>query len=106
MKSPSTGCFLLVISLTLLGSAQVRGTGGGARGPSKSMPSVSQPPLGTPPDSSLPSNLFLTGQVVVDDGTPVTESAAIQTVCRGEKHTETHTDSKGNFSFQFSGAGM
>jgi len=38
---------------------------------------------------------------VVDDGSALTESASIQTVCRGRKSTETHTDSHGNFSFQF-----
>lgn len=45
--------------------------------------------------------VFLSGRVVVDDGSVLTESASIQTVCRGQKRTETHTDSHGGFSFQF-----
>jgi tetratricopeptide (TPR) repeat protein len=45
--------------------------------------------------------MFLSGKVVLDDGTLLTESAAIQTICKGQRHTETHTDSHGNFSFQF-----
>lgn len=47
--------------------------------------------------------MFLSGKVVVDDGTPLTEPAAIQTICRGQKHTEAHTDLRGSFSFQISG---
>src|ERR1035438_7285333 len=41
------------------------------------------------------------GKVVVADGSVFTESALILTVCNGRKHTETHTDSQGNFSFQW-----
>ncbi len=45
--------------------------------------------------------MFLSGAVVVDDGTPLTEPAAIQTICKGVKRVETHTDSHGGFSFEF-----
>jgi tetratricopeptide (TPR) repeat protein len=44
--------------------------------------------------------LFLTGKVVVDDGTELTESASIQTSCRGSSRTVGHTDSKGGFSVE------
>jgi len=37
---------------------------------------------------------------MLDDGTQLTESANIQTVCRGHKQTVTHTDSRGSFSFE------
>jgi tetratricopeptide (TPR) repeat protein len=47
--------------------------------------------------------IFLSGRAVVDDGSVLTESASIQTVCKGQKRTETHTDSHGNFSFQVGG---
>jgi tetratricopeptide (TPR) repeat protein len=45
--------------------------------------------------------IFLSGKVVLSDGTPPSEPAAIQTVCNGRKRTETYTDSRGYFSFQF-----
>jgi len=48
--------------------------------------------------------IFLTGKVVIDDGSALTESVSIQTVCKGQKRTETHTDSHGNFSFQIGGS--
>ncbi len=38
---------------------------------------------------------------MLDDGTQITESATIQTICRGRKQTVTHTDSHGGFSFEF-----
>ena len=37
---------------------------------------------------------------MLDDGTQLTESATIQTICRGRKQTVTHTDSHGGFSFE------
>jgi tetratricopeptide (TPR) repeat protein len=37
---------------------------------------------------------------MLDDGSQLTEPAAIQSVCRGQKHTEAYTDSHGNFSFE------
>ena len=43
---------------------------------------------------------FISGKVVLDDGTQLTESASIQTICRGHKQTVTHTDSHGGFSFE------
>ena len=45
--------------------------------------------------------MILSGKVVLGDGSTLTESTAIQTVCKGQKRTQTHTDGHGNFSFQF-----
>ena len=48
--------------------------------------------------------IFISGRVVLDDGSVLTDSPSIQTVCKNQSHTETHADSKGNFSFH-SGSG-
>jgi len=56
-----------------------------------------------PSSMAVPTALFLSGKVVVEDGTPLTEAAGIQTICHGQRRTETHTDSHGGFSFQFGG---
>lgn len=48
-----------------------------------------------------PPATIISGKVVLDEGTPLSESAEIQTICKGQKRTETHTDSHGNFSLQF-----
>jgi tetratricopeptide (TPR) repeat protein len=62
-------------------------------------------------DVTLPAMLYVSGKVVVDDGTPLTERALIQSNCHGLIKTEGYTDAKGTFSIQFSnrefsGAGM
>jgi tetratricopeptide (TPR) repeat protein len=46
---------------------------------------------------------FVSGKVVVDDGTALTEGATLQTDCRGQRRTVGHTDSHGQFSFQLGG---
>ncbi|MBZ5703861.1 MAG: tetratricopeptide repeat protein [Acidobacteriia bacterium] len=94
MKYQLFCCALLTLSLSFSpSSASAQGRGGGAKGtPQKSQTPVGDFPLG---------NVFLSGKVVIDDGTPLTERAAIQTVCKGQKHNETYTDSHGQFSFEF-----
>lgn len=81
-------CLLLLLSASSL--AQRRGP---TRG---SIPSPPPPGVNTNSGGSL----FLSGKVVIADGTELTEPAAIQSNCRGQKHTEAYTDSHGNFSFE------
>jgi tetratricopeptide (TPR) repeat protein len=50
---------------------------------------------------SLPLTAFLSGKVAMDDGGELTNPAAIQMICHGQRHTEAYTDRHGNFSFQF-----
>lgn len=45
--------------------------------------------------------IYLSGRVLVDDGTPPPETVVIQSVCGGMSRTQAYTDSKGRFSFQF-----
>jgi Tfp pilus assembly protein PilF len=82
--------FLFQLSL----SAQVSGRG---------IASMGDTPKMTSPESGH-GDIFLSGKVVLDDGMPLTDSAAIQTVCDGEKRTETYTDRQGIFSFKFGDA--
>jgi tetratricopeptide (TPR) repeat protein len=44
--------------------------------------------------------IFLSGKVVMDDGTPPPEPVSIERVCNGVARTEQYTDSKGRFNFQ------
>src|ERR1700674_888609 len=94
MKSPLVSCLLLVLAFGYYASAQSGGKG------SRNNTNNSSSTLGMPGNQNL-SAMLLSGKVVLADGTSLTESAAIQTICKGQKHTETHTDSHGNFSFQF-----
>jgi len=88
MKSLLVVSCLIVVSTSLIASAQV-----GRRTPTR--------PRVASPDLSPTTTIFLSGKVVVEDGSPLTEPAMIQTICRGQRRPETHTDSHGSFSFQF-----
>jgi tetratricopeptide (TPR) repeat protein len=84
----------VVFAFSLFTSAQTRpGSGGGKT------PTTKTPP---PPPSDIPGrgSIFLSGRVVLQDGSKLTEPVAIQTICRGHKRTETYSDSHGNFSFE------
>src|SRR5271157_4065107 len=88
-----------VISISFLPSpAQTGSRGGSGRNPN----SATVPRL-PPPDLTPNKMISLSGKVVVDDGSVLTDSASIQTICKNQKRTETHTDSHGYFSFQFGG---
>lgn len=50
------------------------------------------------PDMQRP--IFLSGKVVLDDGTPPPEPVNIERVCNGRVRLEGYTDTKGRFSFQ------
>jgi hypothetical protein len=103
-----TLCAFLSLTCTVLVSAQAKpgggggGTGGG-RNPTTTNPSPSrgtmQPNMGnqTPP---LGQRAFITGKVVLDDGSQLTESANIKMLCRGQRQTVAHTDSHGGFGFE------
>jgi Flp pilus assembly protein TadD len=47
--------------------------------------------------------VFLSGKVMLEDGTPPGEPAIVERVCHGQAHPEGYTDSKGNFSFELGG---
>jgi len=89
----------------------------GGRTPSPSIPTIPtiptqpttptdrtrQPDFGTPQErtpSLEPRPIFLSGKVMMDDGTPPPESLVIERVCNGVARPEAYTDSKGRFSFQ------
>lgn len=44
--------------------------------------------------------IFLSGKVVLDDGTAPPEQVVIERICNGNPRPEAYTDSKGRFSFQ------
>jgi len=44
--------------------------------------------------------IFVSGRVLMEDGTAPTESIAIERVCNGQPHTEGYTDSKGYFALE------
>lgn len=51
------------------------------------------------PHSAQPA-ITVSGRVMIDDGTPPTNSAVIERVCNGVSHSQGYTDSEGYFSVQ------
>jgi tetratricopeptide (TPR) repeat protein len=49
--------------------------------------------------------LYITGRVVVDDGTPPPQSVTIERVCSSSVRAQGYTDQKGRFSFQLGQTG-
>jgi tetratricopeptide (TPR) repeat protein len=83
--------FACLLSLSVLPASAQSGGGRGSNSPGR--PRISVPDMTS-------NTIFLYGRVVVDDGSVLTESVSIQTVCKGRKRVEAHTDSHGNFSFE------
>jgi tetratricopeptide (TPR) repeat protein len=54
------------------------------------------------PDATSPNThpIFLSGKVVLSDGTLPSDRVMIESVCNNRRHAEGYTDSKGRFSFQ------
>jgi tetratricopeptide (TPR) repeat protein len=85
------------------------GVGSGSTpGTTTTGPTTTRPPVNTP---TQPGNtqttpqtpIFISGRVLLEDGTPPTESVVIERVCSGSPHSEGYTDSRGYFSIQLGG---
>ncbi len=79
------------------------GTGGAGNnsGAANNRYPPSQPgPTQTPTFDSMNGNIYLSGKVALDDGTPPPEPVTIERVCNGAPRAQAYTDQKGRFSFQ------
>ncbi len=80
-------------------SSSTQGRSGGSTGQQGSFGRMGQQQQGlNQPEFQRP--IYLSGKVMLADGTPPGESVTIERVCWGERRPETYTDSKGRFSFQ------
>ncbi len=123
MKNRISGLliFLLAGAVTLSAQGRDSGSGGNSGGGNSSGTSSGNSgggrnteqsgnttdPFGqqnrTDPFANRPRPLFLSGQVLTDDGQPPAESVVVESVCNGEVQPQGYTDQKGRFSFQFGG---
>ncbi len=58
-------------------------------------------PRNTPQQQTPQQPIFLSGRVLLEDGTPPPETVIIESVCGTSQHNEGYTDSKGYFSIEF-----
>jgi tetratricopeptide (TPR) repeat protein len=96
MLTPRFSCVFLLFALSGIAVAQHGRPASGS--PSSAVPPFSSATTASP--SAQPA-IFISGKVVLDDGTELTEPAMIQTICRGRRHSETYSDAHGSFSFRF-----
>jgi tetratricopeptide (TPR) repeat protein len=94
MKSLFFCSAFLLLWLSIPVSAQGRGSRGSAPVPGTATTSGMN-------SASSPLAAFLSGKVTLDDGGELSDPAAIQLICRGQRHTEGYTDQHGRFSIQF-----
>ncbi|MEO7142077.1 MAG: tetratricopeptide repeat protein, partial [Bryobacteraceae bacterium] len=87
------------------------GAAGGVAGPSRTTPTMPNnnpntipnlPGTNNPQQNTQPiaRPIFLSGKVMLSDGTPPPEPVVIEMLCNGTPRPEGYTDSKGRFSFQ------
>jgi tetratricopeptide (TPR) repeat protein len=91
------------------GTSTGAGTGTGATGTGNTgigTPGLGRTPTTTTPNTTQPTQpanqqpIFLSGRVMLEDGTAPTEPVVLQTVCNGNPHSEGYTDGKGYFSIE------
>ncbi len=99
MKTPRFCCAFLLFALSGIVLAQRGRPASGT--PGSGPPFSSSTSTGTIAPPSTQPAIFVSGKVVLDDGTELTEPAMIQTICRGSRHSETYSDAHGSFSFRF-----
>src|ERR1035437_3634219 len=80
------------------------GTVGGApstgRTPTLSPTTTTTSPTNNPAAVSVPQPIFVSGRVMMEDGTAASNSVVIETVCNGSTHSEGYTDAKGYFAIE------
>ncbi len=103
--------FLLLLHTA---AAQQGGQGGGSGGTSNPK-TPAPPPTITPtpapsnqpdfrmPEQRFPETIFLSGVVMMDDGSPPPMDTTIERDCSGYVKKEVYVDASGNFSFQIGG---
>lgn len=75
------------------------GTTGTTTGRPTNTPTTTTPTT-TPSTANVPQPIFVSGRVMVEDGSPLPSPATIETVCNGSPHAEGYTDAKGYFSVE------
>lgn len=84
------------------GTTGAAGTTGTTGGLGTTSPTVNNNPTNNTNNNTPYARppIMLTGQVLLEDGSPPPESAKIERICSGSSRTEGFTDSKGYFSIQ------
>jgi tetratricopeptide (TPR) repeat protein len=82
------------------GGSSGGGNSGGGNTPNVPAPSATRPTTQSVPQAEQRRPMYISGRVMLDDGTEPTERVAIERICNGRARREGYTDSHGQFSFQ------
>ncbi len=86
------------------GGTSPGGTQGGSIGSASSSTngtrSTNPSPTNTNTSTTMPTPIFLSGRVLLEDGTAPPQGVVIERVCDGRAHAEGYTDTQGDFSIQ------
>ncbi len=102
--------FLLLGAISTVNlTAQVMGgttptTGSGGQTSVQANPNLGSGGGALGPDTAAP--VYVSGKVVMEDGSPVAPNVTIERVCSGMSKTVAYTDSKGRFNFQWGDSSM
>src|SRR5512133_3277731 len=97
--------FVSLVLLSAVGLAQTRPTAppSGPTTPTRPTAPTSIPTQPQQRQPQMTRPIFIMGDVVTGDGTPVPRNIEIHRVCNGRDRREGYTDSAGHFSFQLGG---
>jgi len=104
-KGLAGGSLCLIVGVQCFAQGRP-GTGGmpGSRSGNVPNSTVSTTVPNANPSPSFSNAIFFSGRVALEDGSELTEPAAIEMTCGGQRHVAGYTDRKGGFSFQFADA--
>jgi tetratricopeptide (TPR) repeat protein len=103
-------CLTAILGVTCLGgqtgiTTSGSGTGGSSTGNGTGTTSgttmTTAPVTGSVPTGGGPRSVFLSGTVMMDDGSPLPGGVDIQSVCGVVRRTMAHTNGSGSFGFQW-----
>ena len=93
--------FIFAAFLSSAAQQSTPGNSGGSKPTTPTnTPNVPRPGTNFPNTQTERQILYITGSVVLQDGTPPPEPVAIERVCGGSAHKEGYTDSKGHYQIQ------
>src|ERR1700736_1977347 len=112
MHPARNACIVFLLAVPIFGQKAPTGPTTPTPTPTRTAPSTFPNPATNPNNSASqpampPRPIFLSGKVVLQDGTPPPEPVKIERICNGSPRPQGYTDLKGRFSFQVdSGLGV
>jgi Tfp pilus assembly protein PilF len=96
----AAGVLIPIAAAQSKGTTTTGGTGTTGTASTRTSTNPTATNTSTTTNPTQPTPIFLSGRVMLEDGTPPPQSVRIERVCGGSSHTEGFTDGSGNFGIQ------